>query len=136
MRAPPLRLGRAGIGRLIGDRSFRIDGFRFDLGVALGRESYGFDPGSGFFDALRQDPELCQLKLISEPWDMGHDGYQLGHHPPGFAEWNDKYRDGVRRYWRGDSGMRPEVARTAAPTRKLENGAWAFSRDCLAMVMR
>jgi isoamylase len=92
-------------------RSFRVDGFRFDLGVTLGREAYGFDPGSGFFDALRQDPELSQLKLISEPWDMGPGGYQLGNHPPGFAEWNDRYRDAVRRYWRGDSGMRPEVAR-------------------------
>src|SRR3954463_13794765 len=90
---------------------FPVDGFRFDLGVTLGRESYGFDPGSGFFDALRQDPVLSRVKLISEPWDIGPGGYQLGHHPPGFAEWNDKYRDGVRRYWRGDSGMRPEVAR-------------------------
>jgi isoamylase len=92
-------------------RSFRIDGFRFDLGVTLGRESYGFDSNSGFFDALRQDPELSQLKLISEPWDLGPGGYQLGHHPPGFAEWNDKYRDTARRYWRGDPGIRPEVAR-------------------------
>lgn len=92
-------------------RSFRIDGFRFDLGVTLGREAHGFDRGSGFFDAVRQDPELSQLKLISEPWDLGPGGYQLGNHPPGFAEWNDKYRDTLRRYWRGDSGMRPEVAR-------------------------
>ncbi|HSC17740.1 MAG TPA: glycogen debranching protein GlgX, partial [Rhizomicrobium sp.] len=92
-------------------RSFRVDGFRFDLGVSLGRESNGFDPHSGFFDALRQDPELSQLKLISEPWDVGPGGYQLGNHPPGFAEWNDRYRDTVRRYWRGDSGMRPEMAR-------------------------
>ena len=92
-------------------RSYRVDGFRFDLSVTLGRESNGFDSGAGFFDALRQDPELSQLKLIAEPWDMGPDGYQLGHHPPGFAEWNDRYRDTVRRYWRGDAGMRPDVAR-------------------------
>jgi glycogen operon protein len=91
-------------------RSFRVDGFRFDLGVTLGREPHGFDSGSGFFDALRQDPELSRLKLISEPWDIGPGGYQLGNHPPGFAEWNDKYRDTVRRYWRGDAGMRPEIA--------------------------
>jgi glycogen operon protein len=91
-------------------RSFRVDGFRFDLGVTLGREPHGFDAGSGFFDALRQDPELSRLKLISEPWDVGPGGYQLGNHPPGFAEWNDRYRDAVRRFWRGDSGMRPEVA--------------------------
>jgi len=86
--------------------AFNIDGFRFDLGVTLGREGHGFDPGSGFFDAVRQDPVLSTRKLISEPWDIGPDGYQVGNHPPGFAEWNDKYRDGVRRFWRGDSGMR------------------------------
>jgi glycogen operon protein len=90
--------------------SFHVDGFRFDLGVTLGRESSGFDPGAGFFDALRQDPILARVKLISEPWDLGPGGYQLGHHPPGFAEWNDRFRDGVRRFWRGDRGARPEFA--------------------------
>jgi isoamylase len=91
--------------------SFHVDGFRFDLGATLGREAGGFDPGAGFFDAVRQDPLLSQLKLISEPWDPGPGGYQLGNHPPPFAEWNDRYRDVVRQYWRGDSGMRPELAR-------------------------
>src|SRR5205085_4597237 len=91
--------------------SFHIDGFRFDLCATLGREGYGFDPGAGFFDAIRQDPVLSQLKLIAEPWDPGPGGYQLGNHPPPFAEWNDRYRDGVRRYWRGDEDMRPELAR-------------------------
>jgi isoamylase len=76
--------------------SFHVDGFRFDLGVTLGREAHGFDPGSGFFDALRQDPVLTRVKLISEPWDLGPGGYQLGHHPPGFAEWNDRFRDSSR----------------------------------------
>jgi glycogen operon protein len=90
--------------------NFHVDGFRFDLGVTLGREPYGFDPGSGFFDALRQDPVLARTKLISEPWDIGPGGYQLGHHPPGFAEWNDRFRDGIRRFWRGDAGMRGEFA--------------------------
>ncbi len=90
--------------------SYQIDGFRFDLGVTLGREGTGFDPGSGFFDAIAQDPVLSRLKLISEPWDVGPDGYQLGNHPPGFAEWNDKFRDTARRYWRGDPGMRGELA--------------------------
>ena len=89
---------------------YRIDGFRFDLGTILGREGTGFDPGSGFFDAIRQDPVLSRVKLISEPWDIGPGGYQLGNHPPGFAEWNDRFRDGVRRFWRGDSGMRAELA--------------------------
>ncbi len=91
-------------------RSYGVDGFRFDLGVTLGREGTGFDPGSGFFDALLQDPELAHAKLISEPWDIGPDGYQLGNHPPGLAEWNDRYRDTVRRYWRGDEGQRGDMA--------------------------
>ncbi|CAG4907823.1 glycogen debranching protein GlgX [Paraburkholderia saeva] len=90
--------------------AFNIDGFRFDLGVTLGREYAGFDPGSGFFDAIRQDPVLSQRKLISEPWDIGPGGYQLGNHPPGFSEWNDRFRDTVRRFWRGDAGLRPDLA--------------------------
>ncbi|WP_043831756.1 glycogen debranching protein GlgX [Muricoccus aerilatus] len=90
--------------------SFHVDGFRFDLGSVLGREVSGFDPGSGFFDAVRQDPVLSRVKLISEPWDIGPGGYQLGNHPPGFAEWNDKFRDGVRRFWKGDQGMRSDLA--------------------------
>jgi isoamylase len=90
--------------------AFNVDGFRFDLGVTLGREASGFDPGSGFFDAIRQDPVLSQRKLISEPWDIGPGGYQLGGHPPGFAEWNDRFRDCVRRFWRGDAGLRPDLA--------------------------
>ena len=90
--------------------SFGIDGFRFDLGLTLGREEHGFDPGSAFFDVLRQDPVLGRLKLITEPWDVGPGGYQLGNFPPGFAEWNDKYRDTVREYWRGEPGKRPDLA--------------------------
>jgi glycogen operon protein len=89
--------------------AYHIDGFRFDLGTTLGRESHGFDPWSGFFDALRQDPVLNRLKLIAEPWDIGPGGYQLGNFPPGFMEWNDRFRDGARRFWRGDGG-RAELA--------------------------
>ena len=89
---------------------FHVDGFRFDLGVTLGREDHGFDPGAGFFDALMQDPVLAPCKLISEPWDLGPGGYQIGNHPPGMAEWNGKYRDEVRRFWRGDAGMRGALA--------------------------
>ena len=100
--------------------SYRVDGFRFDLGVTLGRDGHnGFDPRSGFFDVLRQDPVLNQLKLISEPWDIGPGGYQLGNHPPGFAEWNDKFRDSARRFWKGDSGMRPEFANRIAGSADL-----------------
>ena len=99
--------------------TYRVDGFRFDLGTTLGREGTGFDPGSGFFDAIVQDPELARLKLISEPWDVGPDGYQLGNHPPGFAEWNDKFKEGVRRYWRGDPALRGELAARLAGSREL-----------------
>ncbi|HSE75072.1 MAG TPA: glycogen debranching protein GlgX [Dongiaceae bacterium] len=87
-----------------------VDGFRFDLAVTVGREDHGFDPGGKFFAALRQAPALQHVKLIAEPWDIGPGGYQLGHFPPGWAEWNDRYRDGVRRYWRGDERMLPELA--------------------------
>ncbi|MBC7158544.1 MAG: glycogen debranching protein GlgX, partial [Porphyrobacter sp.] len=101
-------------------QSYHVDGFRFDLGVTLGRDgNNGFDPRSGFFDVLRQDPVLGQLKLISEPWDIGPGGYQLGNHPPGFAEWNDKFRDATRRYWKGDPGMRPEFASRLAGSADL-----------------
>jgi glycogen operon protein len=88
-----------------------VDGFRFDLASVLGREPHGFDPRSGFFDAVQQDPVLSRVKLIAEPWDIGPGGYQLGNYPAGWSEWNDKYRDVVRRFWRGDSGMLPEFAK-------------------------
>lgn len=88
-----------------------IDGFRFDLATVLGREAHGFDRGSGFFDALYQDPVLAAVKFIAEPWDIGPGGYQLGNFPTGWSEWNDRYRDTVRRFWRGDAGMLPEFAR-------------------------
>jgi glycogen operon protein len=87
-----------------------VDGFRFDLAATLGREAHGFDPGSGFFDAIRQAPWLGNVKVIAEPWDVGPGGYQLGHFPPGWSEWNDRYRDTLRRYWRGDEGVLPELA--------------------------
>ncbi|HEX4050947.1 MAG TPA: glycogen debranching protein GlgX [Steroidobacteraceae bacterium] len=91
-------------------QNYHVDGFRFDLCATLGREAQGFEQGAGFFDALMQDPVLAQVKLISEPWDSGPGGYQLGNHPPGMAEWNDRYRDDVRRFWRGDSGQRGALA--------------------------
>ncbi|MBM9596392.1 glycogen debranching protein GlgX [Roseitranquillus sediminis] len=88
-----------------------VDGFRFDLCATLGRVNEGgFDSGAAFFDAVRQDPVLTRVKLIAEPWDIGPGGYQLGAFPPPFMEWNDKFRDGIRRFWRGDKGMVPEVA--------------------------
>ncbi|RVW00009.1 glycogen debranching enzyme GlgX [Mesobaculum littorinae] len=88
-----------------------VDGFRFDLCSTLGRVgSGGFDRGASFFDAVRQDPVLTQVKLIAEPWDIGPGGYQLGAFPPPFMEWNDKYRDTLRRFWRGDPGTVPALA--------------------------
>jgi isoamylase len=86
-----------------------IDGFRFDLATTLGRENHGFDPNGGFFDALRQDPILSQVRMIAEPWDIGPGGYRLGEFPHEFGEWNDSYRDTVRRYWRGDAHSAQEL---------------------------
>jgi isoamylase len=86
-----------------------VDGFRFDLAPVLVR---GFEAGqpSAFFEIIQQDPVLSTVKLIAEPWDVGPDGYQLGRFPPGWSEWNGAYRDAVRRFWKGDAGMVPEVA--------------------------
>ena len=80
-----------------------VDGFRFDLASTLAREHHGVDRLSSFFDVIHQDPMLSTVKLIAEPWDVGEGGYQVGEFPVLWAEWNDKYRDVVRRYWRGDS---------------------------------
>jgi glycogen operon protein len=88
----------------------RVDGFRFDLATILGREPHGFEEAGRFLDACRQDPALAEIKLIAEPWDLGPGGYQVGHFSPGWAEWNDAYRDTVRAYWRGDDGMLPRLA--------------------------
>jgi glycogen operon protein len=87
-----------------------VDGFRFDLATILGREPHGFDEGGGFLDSCRQDPILSSVKLIVEPWDCGPGGYQVGGFPPGWFEWNDRYRDTVRSFWKGDEGTTPELA--------------------------
>ena len=87
-----------------------VDGFRFDLASTLGRDREMFNPNATFLDAVRQDPILSQVKLIAEPWDTGENGYQLGHFPPGWAEWNDQYRDTVRSFWKGDQSMLPALA--------------------------
>ncbi|HDX8861540.1 TPA: glycogen debranching protein GlgX [Klebsiella michiganensis] len=92
-------------------QAMHVDGFRFDLGTILGREPEGFDPRGGFFDAITQDPVLSKLKLIGEPWDIGPGGYQVGGFPPGWGEWNDKYRDTVREYWKGDNVSNDFAAR-------------------------
>jgi isoamylase len=82
----------------------KVDGFRFDLGTILAREPNGFDNQSGFLKACTQDPVLNTVKLIAEPWDCGPGGYQVGEFPPGWAEWNDRFRDDVRAFWKGDAG--------------------------------
>ena len=98
-----------------------IDGFRFDLATILGREETGFDQGGGFLDSCRQDPVLSQVKLIAEPWDCGPGGYQVGSFSPGWAEWNDRYRDAARSYWRGDEGRVPELASRLSGSADLFN---------------
>ncbi|WP_295311758.1 glycogen debranching protein GlgX [Roseobacter sp.] len=104
-------------------QSMGVDGFRFDLATTLGRESHGFDPRGGFFDAIRQDPVLAGVKLIAEPWDIGPGGYRLGEYPPPFAEWNDAYRDTVRRFWKGEAHSAQELGA------RLTGSAGEFDRD-------
>jgi len=87
-----------------------VDGFRFDLAAALARELHEVDRLGAFFDIIHQDPVLSQVKLIAEPWDLGEGGYQVGNFPVGWMEWNGKYRDSVRAYWKGDGGQIGELA--------------------------
>ncbi len=91
-------------------QEMHVDGFRFDLASSLAREDHGFAYNSAFFKAIRQDPVLAQTKLIAEPWDLGMGGYQVGGFPPGWSEWNGRYRDTVRRFWQGNSGLLPDLA--------------------------
>jgi isoamylase len=101
-----------------------VDGFRFDLASVLGRDETGqFSADAAFFKALRADPVLSRVKLIAEPWDIGMDGYQLGQYPAPFAEWNDGFRDDLRAFWRGDSGMPSHVAE------RIAGSAPAFDRN-------
>lgn len=87
-----------------------VDGFRFDLAATLAREFYDVDRLSAFFDIIHQDPVISQVKLIAEPWDVGEGGYQVGNFPPAWAEWNGRYRDTVRRYWKSDDGQLSDLA--------------------------
>jgi glycogen operon protein len=87
-----------------------VDGFRFDLATVLARELHEVNRLGTFFDIIHQDPVLSQVKLIAEPWDVGPGGYQVGNFPIGWAEWNGKYRDAVRKFWKGEQGVVPEFA--------------------------
>ena len=98
-----------------------VDGFRFDLAVTLARQPHEFDFNSHFFTTVQQDPLLASVKLISEPWDIGPGGYRVGGFPPGWAEWNGRYRDCVRRFWRGDEGQVPELASRLTGSSDLYN---------------
>jgi len=100
-----------------------VDGFRFDLATTLGRDREDYSVHAVFLEAVRQDPVLSGVKLIAEPWDTGPDGYQLGNFPPGWAEWNDEYRDTTRAFWRGDTGTAPRIAS------KLLGSADTFAHD-------
>ena len=106
-----------------------FDGFRFDLATALGRRAKGFDPHAPFFDALAADPVLKNARLIAEPWDVGPGGYRLGQFGPAFAEWNDRFRDAARRFWRGDPRMRGEIATRIAGSRDVFGAAAAPSKS-------
>jgi glycogen operon protein len=99
----------------------RVDGFRFDLATILGRYADGFDERHSFLVACRQDPVLSKVKLIAEPWDCGPGGYQVGGFPPGWAEWNDKFRDNVRAFWKGDEGQLAELASRLTASGDLYN---------------
>jgi isoamylase len=96
-----------------------VDGFRFDIAPVLGRTDPAFDRDAPFFRRAQADPVLSRVKLIAEPWDLGPDGYQVGGFPAGWAEWNGKYRDAVRRFWRGDTGRVGELASRLAGSSDL-----------------
>ena len=100
-----------------------VDGFRFDLATVLGRVGRTFSPKAALLQAIVSDPVLADRVLIAEPWDIGPGGYQLGNFPPPYLEWNDHFRDDVRRFWRGDGGMIGRLAtRLAGSSRSLPEG--------------
>jgi isoamylase len=105
-----------------------VDGFRFDLGTILAREPQGFDEQSGFLKACAQDPVLGGIKLIAEPWDCGPGGYQVGAFPPGWAEWNDQFRDTLRDFWRGEApgaALTPRLCASSDHFNHAGRRAWA-----------
>jgi glycogen operon protein len=110
------------------EQEMHVDGFRFDLGTILAREPSGFDEQSGFLKACNQDPTLAKIKLIAEPWDCGPGGYQVGAFPPGWAEWNDKFRDVVKDFWRGEAPASALTPRLCASGDLFNHGgrrSWA-----------
>jgi glycogen operon protein len=116
-------------------QEMHVDGFRFDLAPTLARNAaHHFDRNGAFLSAIRQDPVLSRVKLIAEPWDIGEGGYQLGNFPPGWVEWNDRYRDAVRSFWRGDPGMVGELASRLAGSSDIFQRAGRSPRSSVNFV--
>jgi glycogen operon protein len=115
-------------------REMRVDGFRFDLAPVLARTPAGYDRRAGFLKAVGQDPLLAGVKMIAEPWDVGIGGYQVGNFPPGWSEWNDKFRDGVRRFWQGTDGMVPALATRLTGSSELFNHGGRHVRSSINFV--
>ena len=116
-------------------QEMHVDGFRFDLAPTLARNaSHAFDRNGAFLSAVRQDPVLCRVKLVAEPWDIGEGGYQLGNFPQGWVEWNDRYRDAVRSYWRGDPGTVGELASRLAGSSDIFQRAGRSPRSSVNFV--
>ncbi|MCJ2138147.1 glycogen debranching protein GlgX [Methylobacterium sp. J-026] len=99
--------------------AYGIAGFRFDLASSLGRAPQAFTPEAAFFQAVAQDPVLARVKMVAEPWDIGEGGYQLGGYPRGWSEWNDKFRDAMRGFWKGDSGTLAKVTQGLTGSREV-----------------
>ncbi len=105
-------------------QEMHVDGFRFDLAATLGREEHAVERTAAFFDLIQQDPVVSQVKLIAEPWDIGEGGYQVGNFPPLWSEWNGKFRDSVRDYWRGEESVLAELGyRLTGSSDLYENSA-------------
>jgi glycogen operon protein len=126
-RPAPLRLAMDTLRTWAGQAG--VHGFRFDLATTLGRRDDGFDPAAPLLSAIAQDPLLRDLKLIAEPWDVGPGGYRLGAFPAAWGEWNDRFRDGVRRFWRGDAGQLGELATRLAGSSDLFAARGVASRS-------
>lgn len=113
-------------------RQAGVDGFRFDLATVLGRTPAGFDPDAPLLKAMREDPILADRVMIAEPWDIGPGGYQMGGFQPPFLEWNDRYRDDIRRFWRGDQGMMGALATRLSGSSDLFSGGRSRSVNFIA----
>jgi glycogen operon protein len=116
-------------------QEMHVDGFRFDLAPTLARNAaHAFDRNGAFLSAIRQDPVLSRVKLIAEPWDIGEGGYQLGNFPPGWVEWNDKYRDAIRSFWKADAGVVGELASRLAGSSDIFQRAGRSPRSSVNFV--